>query len=158
MTSLGPDWRHDKLCRCCGVPDLMPVPSPSSCGWVLTAKGSADTVWVLTLRFARGSSPFGPGFVAWWCFLQPECCSTLHHETHNTTPRALRESLLPHTHKRISQHFVPHLRKLAQRKITKFCDSKWASKSEKISMYHWIFRISTRFLYSQQWRHEHTRI
>ena len=46
MTSLGPDWRHDKLCRCYGVPDLLPVPSPSSLGCVLTAKGSADTVWV----------------------------------------------------------------------------------------------------------------
>src|SRR5215470_9005767 len=22
-------------CRCCGVPDLLRVPSPSSCGWVL---------------------------------------------------------------------------------------------------------------------------
>jgi len=28
MTSLGPDWRHDQLCRCYGVPDLLPVPKP----------------------------------------------------------------------------------------------------------------------------------
>jgi len=81
MTSLGPDWRHDKLCRCYGVPDLLPVPSPSSCGWVLTAKGSADTVWVITLRFARGSFPFGPGFVACWCSLQLERCSTSQYDT-----------------------------------------------------------------------------
>jgi hypothetical protein len=55
-------------CRCYGVPDLLRVPSPSSCGWVLTARGSADTVWFVTLPFARCSSPLGPCFVVCCCF------------------------------------------------------------------------------------------
>jgi hypothetical protein len=49
-------------CRCYGLPDLLRVPSPSSCGWVLTAKGSADTVLVRTLRFARRSFCHIPEF------------------------------------------------------------------------------------------------
>ena len=159
MTSLGPDWRHDKLCRCYGVPDLLQVPSPSSCGWVLTAEGSADTVWVSTLRFARGSFPFGPGFVAWWCFLQLELRSTLHYETHKTAPQTLRQSLLPQTRTHISHNFGPHLRKLTKRKNNQIMWPEiWYKICNKINMYHWIFRNFTRLLYSQQKCHAHTKL
>jgi hypothetical protein len=43
-------------CRCYGVPDLLRVPSPSSCRMGPISKGSADTVLVSTLRFERRSS------------------------------------------------------------------------------------------------------
>jgi hypothetical protein len=46
MCSLGSHWLHDNLCRCYGVPDLLRVPSTSSCGRVPKAKGSSYTVLV----------------------------------------------------------------------------------------------------------------
>jgi hypothetical protein len=87
-----PAWgRTDMIrpCRCYGVPDLLQVPSPSSCGWVLTAKGSADTGLGSTLRFARCSSSLGPWseaplipgldcFSRWWTQ------STYHNTVTNT--------------------------------------------------------------------------
>ena len=53
MTSLQTDWHHDKLCLCYGVRDFLQVCSQSSCRWVLTAKGSADSFgffWQYGLR------------------------------------------------------------------------------------------------------------
>ena len=47
--------------RCYGVPDLLRVPNPSSCGWVIAAKGSAENILVFTLRFACTSFSVGPG-------------------------------------------------------------------------------------------------
>jgi hypothetical protein len=51
-------------CRCNGVPDLLRVPSPSSCGWVLNLR--VRPTLILTLRFERCSSchvgPWSEGF------------------------------------------------------------------------------------------------
>jgi hypothetical protein len=61
MHRLGPDYVMISSCRCYGVPDLLRVPSPSSCRMGSISKGSADTVLVLTLRFARCSFLVDPG-------------------------------------------------------------------------------------------------
>jgi hypothetical protein len=72
------------------IPDLLRVPSPSSCGRVLTTKGSADTVWVLlTLRFARCSSPLDPGSKCYvGCVLMQslDCCNSWHSHSSITAP------------------------------------------------------------------------
>ena len=57
---------------CCEYPAHPPV------GWVLTARGSADTLLVLTLRFSRCSFPLGPrfGVCQRWTLLFPlQCCN-----------------------------------------------------------------------------------
>jgi len=85
MSSLGPDWRHDQLCQCCGVPDLLPVPSR----WVLTAKGSADVTvcapllftWSLVRIVLRSVS--ADSVTARFC-TQARCPSVTHTTEHNT--------------------------------------------------------------------------
>jgi hypothetical protein len=88
--------------RCYGVPDLLQVPIPSSCGWALNAKGSArhcfclnDTVcaellflwsWVRSLHRLEAGVSSG--------MKQPLAKSR---KCHNTVSHTLREPLQSHT-------------------------------------------------------------
>ena len=113
MTSLGPDWRHDKLCRCYGVPDLLQVPSPSSCGWVLNR-----------YRFSRHCFGFNVTVCAPLLFtrswvrslllLTPERCSRWQHGTAlNYRYSESRSYHAQHSTAHFT-HFVIHFRKFTR--------------------------------------------
>jgi hypothetical protein len=103
-------------CRCCGVPDLLRVPSPSSCGWVLNRYrfsrhcfGFNDTVCAL-LR-SLGSWVRRLLLLHWDAAVADKVAQHCITGTQRVAAVA-----------RTSQHFVPHPRQRAPRKITKLCD------------------------------------
>ena len=118
-------------CRCYGVPDLLRVPSPSSCRMGPISKDSADTVLVSTLLLARCSSSLGPEFVyrcrsyksAAAVDTIPQHCITSTQRvaaiarTHNTP---LNLSPLPQKRTKPEKSRI-RFRNLSSRKITNLC-------------------------------------
>jgi len=122
MTSLGPDWRHDKPCRCYGLPDLLRVPIPSSCGRFLTAKGLADTVWVCNVTVCAWLLSFW-SWVRSLLLVPTACCSCS--ENCTTLYHRYSDSLLSHAQAH-AQHCITGTQRLAA----------VASTSTRTTLYH----------------------
>jgi hypothetical protein len=153
MTSLGPDWHMISSCRCCGVPDLLRVPSPSSCGWVLHR-----------YRFSRHCFGYNVTVCAvlllsWsWVrsllIFQLERCGRWKNGT--ALFNEYSELLILHTH-HITTLYSTSTK--TQREITKVRGPKgvlkFAIKQVCITAQIGIF---TRLLYSQQRYHKHAKV
>ena len=138
-------------CRCYGVPDLLRVPSPSSCRMGPISKGSADTVLVLTLRFARCSFSICPGFEVCQCptlIFPLECCSRWENGTTLSLPT--------HTRTHVTTLYISHLKTETTNNNETVWPKQWVKILNVTRLYHCTNRRFHTFVICKVKYHKHT--